>query len=87
MKMKVKDHTLMIAAAVICAVPQATLAADAIVQTPSPVIHLKDNLDEEANLGWCSVEVLQIGYTPILVNHKVATCSFALISRLARLPL
>ena len=28
-------------------------AATPEVQTPAPVIYLADNLDEEANLGWC----------------------------------
>jgi len=34
-------------------IPQAMLAESPNIQTVGPVIHLADNLEEEANLGWC----------------------------------
>ena len=33
--------------------PQALFADAPIIQTVGPIIHLADNLDEEAKLGWC----------------------------------
>ena len=33
--------------------PQASLADTPNIQTVGPIIHLADNLNEEANLGWC----------------------------------
>ena len=33
--------------------PQVSLADAPVIKTVGPVIHLADNLDEEAKLGWC----------------------------------
>jgi len=33
--------------------PLAALAEDPDIQTAGPIIHLADNLDEQAKLGWC----------------------------------
>ncbi|MGR3634110.1 MAG: ricin-type beta-trefoil lectin domain protein [Limimaricola soesokkakensis] len=33
--------------------PQVSLADSPVIQTDGPIIYLSDNLDEEANLGWC----------------------------------
>lgn len=33
--------------------PRAALAEAPVIKTQGPVIHLADNLDEEAKLGWC----------------------------------
>lgn len=45
--------TAAFAAAMSFAVPQALFAEAPTIQTVGPVIHLADNLDEEAMLGWC----------------------------------
>ena len=48
---------------------QTSLAAEAVVQTPSPVIHLKDNLDEADGLGWC-IDTIGRGLSNQLHAHS-----------------
>lgn len=44
--------------------------ADApMIQTPSPVIHLVDNLDEQDQLGWC-IDTLGRGFAERLQAHS-----------------
>ena len=43
----------LLATSVCLIMPQASLADAPNIQTVGPIIHLADNLDEEANLGWC----------------------------------
>ena len=57
------------ATALACALVQAALAGEANVRTPSPVIHLKDNLDEEDGLGWC-IDTVGRGYAETLHAHS-----------------
>jgi len=45
------------------------IASEAIVQTPSPVVHLKDNLDEADNLGWC-IDTVGRGFAKSLHAHS-----------------
>lgn len=52
-----------------CTLAQAALAGEANVQTPSPVIHLKDNLDEVDGLGWC-IDTVGRGYAETLHAHS-----------------
>ena len=33
--------------------PQSVLAESPVIQTEGPIIHLADNLDESAGIGWC----------------------------------
>lgn len=42
-----------IAAAVALSIPQVTFAQAPDIKTQGPIIHLADNLQEEAMLGWC----------------------------------
>lgn len=44
-------------------------AAPPELQTPSPVIHLADNLDEQDNLGWC-IDTLGRGFSEQLQTHS-----------------
>ena len=44
-------------------------AATPNVQTPSPVIHLQNNLDENANLGWC-IDTVGRGFNDQLHAHS-----------------
>ena len=53
MTSKAKISTTFIAASLSLFMPQASLAEAPNIQTVGPVIHLADNLEEEANLGWC----------------------------------
>ncbi|MEJ6394607.1 ricin-type beta-trefoil lectin domain protein [Gymnodinialimonas sp. 2305UL16-5] len=47
-----------------------SVAADApVVQTPSPVIYLADNLDEADQLGWC-IDTLGRGFGETLQAHS-----------------
>lgn len=49
---------------------QSSLYADVPgVQTPAPVIYLKDNLDEEANLGWC-IDTVGRGFGEKIHSHS-----------------
>lgn len=48
-----KHSTTLFAAALGLALPQTLLAEAPGIQTVGPVIHLADNLNEEASLGWC----------------------------------
>ncbi|MBU2959189.1 ricin-type beta-trefoil lectin domain protein [Paracoccus sp. 1_MG-2023] len=48
-----KTTSAVIAAALGIALPHGVLAQAPTIQTVGPVIHLADNLNEEANLGWC----------------------------------
>lgn len=47
----------------------AAQAAEPKVQTPSPVIHLAENLDEQGNLGWC-IDTLGRGFAEELQVHS-----------------
>lgn len=47
----------------------AAFADPANVQTPSPVIHLADNLDEADNLGWC-IDTVGRGLSDRLHAHS-----------------
>ena len=53
MTRKAKAYTTFVAASFSLIMPQASLAEAPNIQTVGPVIHLADNLDEEAKLGWC----------------------------------
>ena len=46
-------YTTLIAASLVLAIPRVSLAEAPTIQTVGPVIHLADNLGEEAMLGWC----------------------------------
>ncbi|MEP5730170.1 MAG: ricin-type beta-trefoil lectin domain protein [Sulfitobacter sp.] len=46
-------YTALAAASFSVIMPQASFAKAPVIQTVEPVIHLADNLDEEAKLGWC----------------------------------
>ncbi len=58
-----------IATAVACAFAQVVLAEEAVVQTPAPVIHLQENLDEADGLGWC-IDTVGRGYAEYLHAHS-----------------
>lgn len=47
----------------------AASAEEAYVQTPAPVIHLADNLDEADGLGWC-IDTVGRGYAEALHAHS-----------------
>ncbi|MCR9135079.1 MAG: RICIN domain-containing protein [Alphaproteobacteria bacterium] len=49
--------------------PLSVQAAPPQLQTPSPVIYLADNLDEEDNLGWC-IDTLGRGFAETLQAHS-----------------
>lgn len=53
MKMPNPIFTSVIAASMSLTLPQMSLADAPNIQTVGPVIHLADNLDEDAMLGWC----------------------------------
>lgn len=53
MRNNMSGFTAAIATALGLAIPQTVLAEAPTIQTVGPVIHLADNLDEEAKLGWC----------------------------------
>ncbi|MDE0524419.1 MAG: RICIN domain-containing protein [Boseongicola sp.] len=57
------------ATVLVCTLAQAALAGEANVRTPSPVIHLKDNLDEVDGLGWC-IDTVGRGYAETLHAHS-----------------
>ena len=59
----------MTATVLICTLAQAALAEVANVQTPAPVIHLKDNLGEADGLGWC-IDTVGRGYAETLHAHS-----------------
>ena len=46
-----------------------TLVNSPIIQTPSPVIHLADNLDEQDQLGWC-IDTRGNGFNENLHAHS-----------------
>lgn len=46
-----------------------TYAASPDLKTPSPVIYLKDNLDEKDNLGWC-IDTLGRGFSEQIQAHS-----------------
>ena len=46
-------YTALIATSLSLIIPQISFAEAPAVQTEGPVIHLADNLGEEAKLGWC----------------------------------
>lgn len=60
--------TLLIAALGLSLAAPAQAAAPTI-QTEGPVIHLADNLDEEAQLGWC-IDTLGRGFNEVLHSHS-----------------
>ena len=53
MKNKTTLCATLVAASFSLIVPQASFAEAPTIKTVGPVIHLADNLDEEAKLGWC----------------------------------
>ncbi|MBT51903.1 MAG: hypothetical protein CMF72_00500 [Mameliella sp.] len=53
MKNRTSVYTVSFAAALSFALPQTLLAEAPSIQTVGPIIHLADNLGEEASLGWC----------------------------------
>ena len=53
MRNNMSGFTAAIATTLGLAIPQTVLAEAPTIQTVGPVIHLADNLDEEAKLGWC----------------------------------
>ena len=59
----------MTAALLVGALAPATMASEANIKTPSPVIHLKDNLDETDGLGWC-IDTVGRGYAETLHAHS-----------------
>lgn len=59
----------MTATVLICALTLAAQAEEANVQTPTPVIHLKDNLGEADGLGWC-IDTVGRGYAETLHAHS-----------------
>lgn len=46
-------RTALVAAIASLILPHSSLAESPIIQTEGPIIHLADNLDEAAMLGWC----------------------------------
>jgi len=40
-----------------------------IIQTPTPLIHLEDNLDEQDQLGWC-IDTRGNGFNEVLHTHS-----------------
>ncbi len=50
-------------------VPQASLAEAPTIQTVGPIIHLADNLNEEAMLGWC-IDTVGRGLSDQLHSHS-----------------
>ena len=57
------------AAVAIFAAAQVGFADEALVRTPAPVIHLKDNLDEADGLGWC-IDTVGRGFAEHLHAHS-----------------
>lgn len=55
--------------AIFCLAATALHAAPPEIRTPTPVIYLADNLDEEQNLGWC-IDTLGRGYAEELQVHS-----------------
>ncbi|MBU2960284.1 RICIN domain-containing protein [Citreicella sp. C3M06] len=53
MRQNTSVYTAVITAALSIAMPQTLLAEAPTIQPDGPLIHLADNLDEEAMLGWC----------------------------------
>ena len=58
-----------VAVMVALATGQAGFAGEVSVQTPAPVIHLKDNLDEADGLGWC-IDTVGRGFAEFLHAHS-----------------
>lgn len=50
---RTKTSAVLFAVSVTLILPQASFAEAPVIQTIGPIIHLADNLDEEAKLGWC----------------------------------
>ena len=51
-------------------VPEVVVESNApIIQTPPPVIHLADNLDEQDELGWC-IDTQGNGFNEVLHTHS-----------------
>ncbi len=53
MKTYILKNSSILAALVVVFTPHASLAEAPSIQTVGPIVHLKDNLNEEAKLGWC----------------------------------
>ncbi|KEJ88871.1 ricin-type beta-trefoil lectin domain protein [Sulfitobacter donghicola] len=53
MTIKTTFSATVMAATIAAALPQASFAEAPQIKTVGPIIHLADNLDEEAKLGWC----------------------------------
>lgn len=53
MKNKTKVCATFVATSFSLITAQASFAQAPVIQTVGPIIHLADNLDEEAKLGWC----------------------------------
>ncbi len=49
--------------------PADTVSNAPIIQTPSPLIHLADNLDEQDQLGWC-IDTRGNGFNQTLHTHS-----------------
>ncbi len=49
--------------------PEETVLNAPTIQTPSPLIHLADNLDEQDQLGWC-IDTRGNGFSDILHLHS-----------------
>ena len=58
-----------VASVVACVLAQVVLAEEAAIQTPAPVIHLQENLDEADGLGWC-IDTVGRGYAEHLHAHS-----------------
>ena len=60
---------LQITALLSVAIQPSLHAATPNVQTPAPVIYLQDNLDENANLGWC-IDTVGRGFAEQIHAHS-----------------
>lgn len=57
------------AAAILAGLPLAALAGAPQIQSPAPLIHLADNLDEKDGLGWC-IDTQERGFSDRLHAHS-----------------
>ena len=58
-----------IAAALVVGIAQSAMAEEPSIQTQGAIIHLADNLQEEANLGWC-IDTDGREFTELLHAHS-----------------
>lgn len=66
------NRNALIRVAAICTMASVTVPAAALelnLQTPAPVIHLAENLDEKDGLGWC-IDTLGRGFSNDLQVHS-----------------